>query len=110
MLERQHGVEGAVRFAQRGEHFTHLHQVFAELEVPVGAQALQAAHALAGIVDARVDELVGGVMLEVAREEFGILLQHALAHGLQGLEPGAFVLRVGEALVDARLAGLLVFQ
>jgi len=110
VLERQHRIEGAVRFAERGEHLADLHQVFVELEVAVGAQALQATHALAGVVQARVDELVGRAQLELAGEQFGVLAEHARAHGFQCVEPGAFVTGIGEALIDAGLAGLLVFQ
>ncbi len=78
--------------------------------MPVGTELLQAVHALAGIVDARVDELVGGVQLVLGAEQFGVLGQHALAHVLQRLAPGALALGVGEALIDAGFAGFLVFQ
>lgn len=84
--------------------------MFGELEVAVGAKLLQAVHALAGIVDARVDELVGGVQFVLGTEQLGVLGEHALAHTLQRFAPGTFALRIGEALVDAGLAGLLVFQ
>nr|AAM14704.1 unknown [Pseudomonas mendocina] len=110
LLERQHRVEGAVGFAEGSEHLAHLHQVFGELEVAVGAKLLQAVHALAGIVDARVDELVGGVQFVLGTEQLGVLGEHALAHTLQRFAPGTFALRIGEALVDAGLAGLLVLQ
>lgn len=67
-------------------------------------------HALAGIVDARVDELVGGVQFVLGAEQLGVLGEHALAHALQRFAPGTFALRIGEALVNAGLAGLLVLQ
>ena len=110
VLERQHRIEGAVRFAQRGEHFANLHQMLVELEVAIGTEALQAAHAFAGIVDARIDELVGGAQLEVAGEQLGIPADHALADGFQRFQPGTLVAGVGEALIDARFAGLFVLQ
>ncbi len=81
-----------------------------ELEVAVDTQPLQAVHALAGIGDARLDELVGRLALEFAGEQLGVLRQHALAHGFQRLAPGPFTAGIGEALVNPGLAGLLVFQ
>lgn len=77
-----------MRLAEGGEHLAHFHQVLVELEMAIGAEALQAAHAFAGIVDARVDELVGSAQLELA-EQLGILIEHACTHGFQRVEPGA---------------------
>ena len=110
LLERQHGVEGAVRLAQGGEHLAHLEQVLVQLEVAVGTQFTQVAHAFGGVIDTTADEAVCCMAFIIGREQLGVLFQHGAAYPLQRVQPGVLALRIGEAGVHARLAALLVFQ
>ena len=107
-LKHQRRVEGALRLADRAEQFPRLRQIAAVVEMAEGAQVDQVMQAFADAVDAGVDELGGGVLVEADAHEGAVVFEHPLPHGLQGLFPAGVL--GGELAVDAWLPGLLVLQ
>ncbi len=109
-LKQQHGVVGAVRLADGGQHLAHGHQVRFQLEVAETAQPVQVDQTAPDALDAVEHEAVRQLEIGLILEDAGVEGAHLAPDLGQRVAPGPVRFGPGVELIDARLAGLLVLQ
>ena len=97
-------------FAKTRQQLARQHHVLAQAEMPVGTEPLQVDQAVAYPVDPVAHEIIRIAQIGGMVEDRTVRLAHTVGNLRQRVHPAVIVLVIGEAGIDACVAGLLVLE